>query len=140
MSGHLLDTNVISELLTPRPADQVISRLNRLADIYLSSIVIEEIAYGVELTPPGRRRDQIAAFLSGIRETFAGRILPVREAEAIAAAQIEYKRKSAGRRVELADALIGGTALEHDLVIVTRNVKDYDGVGLKILNPWDDEI
>ena len=78
MSGYLLDTNVVSELTKDSPNPAVENYLNSQDDPWLSAIVIQELELGVQLLPEGRRRNRLRAWLSGLLDTFDGRILPVR--------------------------------------------------------------
>ncbi len=137
MSGYLLDTNVISELTKDSPNPAVIDLLTTRDDLWLSAIVIEELELGVLLLPQGGRRDGLRQWLSLIIADFEGRISPVgiREAEWAAAFQARVRRS--GGELELGDALIAGTAMANDMAIVTRNVRDFDGLDVDIVNPWE---
>ena len=137
MSGYLLDTNVISELTKDNPNPAVIDLLSTRDDLWLSAIVVEELELGVRLLPQGGRRDGLRQWLSLIIADFEGRISPVgiREAEWAAAFQVQVHRS--GGELELGDALIAGTAMANDMAIVTRNVRDFDGLDVDIVNPWE---
>ncbi len=137
MSGYLLDTNVISELTKDNPNPAVIDLLSTQDDLWLSAIVVEELELGVRLLPQGGRRDGLRQWLSLIIADFEGRISPVgiREAEWAAAFQARVRRS--GGELELGDALIAGTAMANDMAIITRNVRDFDGLDVDIVNPWE---
>lgn len=135
----LLDTNVISELMRPAPNERVAEWLKSLGPTSLctSAITISEIVYGLERLPDGQRRqslwDRFQAFIgpdSGLP------ILPLDEAGAIFAGQFRYKREAAGSHAHTADMMIAGIASANDAALATRNVKDFAGLGLEIINPW----
>ncbi|MBX4869954.1 type II toxin-antitoxin system VapC family toxin [Rhizobium bangladeshense] len=137
--SYLLDTNVISELrkIGDGKADrEVVAWINtaNASDFYLSAITILELERGVLAV---QRRDaaqgsRLRKWLDDhVRPQFAGRILPIDEAIATRCAHLHIP----DRRNE-ADALIAATALVHNLTVVTRNVRDFDGTGVVIVDPW----
>lgn len=136
MSGVLFDANVISELVAAQPNARVVAAVAAVDDPYLSAITLHELVYGIERLPQGRRRTELTAFLERTVEEFGERLLPVSEAVASAAARMRAIREKAGRPIHLGDALIAGTAAAHDLEIMTRNVGDFEGVGVAVRNPW----
>lgn len=137
MSGFLLDTNVISELTKDAPHSRVTLFLADVENLWLSAIVLHELDFGVELLPPGRRRERIRAALSAFVSEYADRVLPVGWPEAARAAALRARAHRAGRVLDMGDALIAGTAMSHDLSIATRNVRDFDGLDIDVVNPWD---
>ena len=136
MKGILLDTNVISELTRDEPDARVISFLNRHRELWVSSIVLHELEFGLRLLPAGRRREGLQAVVAKFVAEYADRILPLNRREAEAAADLRVQAQRAGRVLHLADALIAGTAKAHDLAIATRNVTDFDGLDVEVTNPW----
>lgn len=136
----LLDTNVVSELMRTRPHERVQAFLSaqRLETLFLPSLVVAEIRYGLARLPEGARRaglhDLFERFLA---EGFLDRILPFDEGCAARYARARATREAAGRPAALADALIAGTALAHGATLATRNVPDFEGYGLSLVNPWD---
>ena len=136
MSGYLLDTNVVSELSKPTPYTGTVRFLDAEDDLWLSVIVLEELELGIRLLPEGRRRDELRAWLTQLAADFAARVLPIERREAEQAAALQARAHRGGRGLQLADALIAGTAMTHDLAIVTRNVRDFDGLGIDVVNPW----
>ena len=110
MSRHLLDTNVISELTRHSPAPQFVSFLSEQDDLWLSSLVVHELEYGLRLLPEGRRRSRLSELQSGILAAYEDRILPLDAKGAEWAAHFRAEARLIGRPLDLGDALIAGTA------------------------------
>ena len=136
MKGFLLDTNVVSEPTRDAPDPRVVAFLSRHDELWLSAIVLHELEFGLGLLPPGRRRDGIDAALSAFVALYEDRILPLGRAEASHAAALRARARRSGRVLDLGDALIAGTASAHDLAVATRNVRDFEGLGLDLVDPW----
>lgn len=136
MTGVLLDTNVIAETTLSAPDPRVLAYLANEPDLWLSTVVIHELQLGIELRPAGRRRDQASDLIKALVAT-TRRIVPVGLAEAEHAAELRARARRGGRTLHLADALIAATAALRRLTLVTRNVRDFDGLGLHIANPWE---
>ena len=137
MNGFLVDTNVVSELTRDVPDARVLAFLVDHDDLWLSAIVLHELDFGIGLLPPNRRRDSIGAILSEFVTEYGDRILPVGYSEAAQAAKFRAQMHSSGRILDLGDALIAGTAKTNALAIATRNVRDFENLGLEVVNPWD---
>ncbi len=137
MKGILLDTNVISELTRDEPDARVISFLNRHRALWVSSIVLHELEFGLRLLPAGRRREGLQAVVARFVAEYADRILPLARREAEAAAELRVHAQRSGRVLHLGDALIAGTAKAHGLALATRNVTDFDGLEVDVINPWE---
>lgn len=138
MSGTLLDTNVISELTRDKPDARVIGFLSRHRELWVSSIVLHELEFGLRLLPPGSRREGLRSVVSKFVTEQADRILPLDRSAAVAAAEFRVRAQRSGRVLHLGDALIAGTAKAHDMTLATRNVTDFDGLDLDVTNPWKD--
>ena len=136
MSGFLLDSNVVSEVIKPEPESRVVSFLAAEPELWLSVLVVHEAHYGLNLLPPGRRRESLQSALSAVISEFEDRILPVNQPAAVHAARLRVNARGSGRVLNLVDALIAGTAMAHDLIVATRNVRDFEGLGLEVFNPW----
>lgn len=141
MSGFLLDTNVVSELVKPRPEPKVTSWLQEMDEnlLHLSVLTLGEIRKGVAALSSASRRVAIEAWLEkDLRNRFAGRILPISEEIAerwgVLAGQAHSKKLS----VPVIDGLLAATALKHNLTLVTRNTRDVVTTGVGLFNPWDD--
>ena len=137
MSGYLLDTNVVSEVVKSDPEPRVVSFLLDESDLRLSTIVLHELTFGLGLLPDGRRRDLLGHALASFIAGYADMVLPVDRSAADHAANLRVQAHRAGRVLTLTDALIAGTALANNLAIATRNVEDFRGLDAPIFNPWD---
>lgn len=137
MNGFLLDTNVISELTKDAPHPRVTTFLAVQQELWLSAIVLHELDFGIDLLPPGRRRDSISSALAGFMVEYADRVLPVGHPEAAQATALRARAHRSGQVLDLGDALIGGTAMANRLSVATRNVGDFANLGLEVVNPWE---
>ena len=137
MNGFLLDTNVVSELTKATPDSRVVAFLATQDDLWLPTIVLHELEFGLNLLPPGRRRNRIRAALSALLMEYGDRVLPLDRPEAEQAATLRAQARRSGRVLHLADALIAGTAKVHDLAVATRNVADFEGLSVTVINPWE---
>ena len=136
----LLDTNVLSELLRAEPYDRVIGWFaqQHAEALFASAITQAEMLYGAALLPRGRRRTQLEQQLQAMfDEDFDRRVLPFDGQAAVAYAALVAARRSAGRPISQFDAQIAAIALTHRATLVTRNVEDFDGCGLTVVNPWN---
>ena len=136
MSGYLIDTNVVSELTKVSPDPGVVTFLSEQDDLWLSSVVLHELKFGLLSLPEGRRRGDLQQVLSDFTAEFDDRILPLERVEAEWAARLRAEAHLSGRVLHLGDALIAGTAKAHGLSVATRNVKDFDGLDVNVANPW----
>ena len=135
----LLDTNVVSELIRPTPDPRVETWLSRqvASSIFLSVISEAELRYGVALLPMGRRRDRLTVEIENmLEEDFAGRLLPFDREAARAYAEVGAARRAAGLPIHHADCQIAAIARSRNAGIATRNVKDFEGCGIDVINPW----
>ena len=140
MKGFLLDTNIPSEMTRPRPQPSVTGWLDDADDdqLYFSVVSLGEVLKGVTILPDGKRRSELQHWLDEtLRPWFQGRILPVSEPIAERWGVLAGECQLKGRPLKVADGFIAATALEYDLTIVTRNVKDFGGLGVVLFNPWD---
>jgi predicted nucleic acid-binding protein len=140
LSGFLLDTNIPSEMTKPRPSPQLEQWLTDVDDdqLFMSVISLSEIIRGVTRQSDVRRRAQLQQWLDEtLRPWFERRILPVTQPIAERLGRLAGERDSKGKTLPFGDGLIAATALEHDLTLVTRNVRDFADLGLSVINPWD---
>ena len=129
----------IDELTRPQSDPRVEKWLDDADDelLYLSVVSLGEILKGVTILPPGKRRKELEQWIDAVlRPWFDGRILPVTEGIAERWGILAGECQTKGRGLAVADGLIAATALEHDLTVVTRNVRDFDGLGVDVFNPW----
>jgi predicted nucleic acid-binding protein len=135
LKGYLLDTNVLSELLKKRPSSAVLERVGGIPreNLTTSSICITELRFGAARRPQG---DALWTRIAG--EVLPGiQILPLAQEEAERAGDLMAILESRGRMIGIEDILIGATALVHNLVVATRNVRHFDRIdGLTIENWW----
>ena len=135
----VLDTNVVSDLMLPRPTASVIEWVAEQAasSLYLSTISEAELRYGVEILPTGQRRERLLAEIEGmLLEDFAGRILPFDSDAARAYALIAATRRAAGRPINHADCQIAAIACSHRASVATRDMRGFEGCGIEVINPW----
>lgn len=135
----LLDTNVVSEIMKPRPHPGVAAFIDGqpIERLFVPSLVMAELRHGIARLPQGRRRDTIEGdFATFSRVGFASRVLAFDDRCASGYALARSRREQAGRPVALLDALIGGMALAHGATLATRNTADFDGYGLALIDPW----
>ncbi len=140
MNGFLLDTNVPSETVLPKPEPKVLAWIDaqRLDTLFLSAVSFGEFIKGIELQPPSKRRTELETWVAlDVERLFFGRILPVTRNIAARWGVLTAARRRLGNPLNVPDGLIAATALEHNLTLVTRNVKDFQDLGLTILNPWE---
>ena len=134
--SYLIDTCTLSELVRPTPAPSVVAWFEAVASeaLYVSALTLGEIRKGVEKLPAGRRREQIGSWLEiELPNWFDGRVLSVD-----AAVADEWGRLAARhpRALPAIGSLLAATALRHRLAIVTRNVADFAGIGVRVIDPW----
>jgi len=136
---YLLDTNVLSESTKPHPDENVLNWLESVDEdrLFLSVITLSEIQRGIFLLDPGKKRDALLAWFNhDLLLRFEGRILPVNPGVALKWGIIMGEVKRAGRAMSSLDGLIAATALQEDAVLVTRNLKDFAPLGMRLLNPF----
>lgn len=135
----ILDTNVVSELTRPLPEPRVLAWLEVLArdQVFTTAVSRGEMLYGIRILPAGRRREQLLEQVEAIFSIdMVGQVLPYDEAAADACARIMAQRRTLGRPVQLADAMIAGIAHSRGATLATRNLRDFAGCGLTLIDPW----
>ncbi|MBP1841925.1 putative nucleic acid-binding protein [Rhizobium petrolearium] len=135
----VLDTNVISELEGRKHSGHLLGWLNRFQrqELFLTTVSVAEIRYGLSLLPDGNRRDGITASYSRIEEGFVGRILAFSLDAARRYGELKAHRQKIGRPMETKDAMIAAICLSHGATLATRNVKDFEGLDLGLVNPFE---
>jgi predicted nucleic acid-binding protein len=138
MSGFLIDTNVISEVARPKPDKGVLAFLANQPSPHISVITIHELVYGIERLEAGSRRQRtLQGLIDEFLATFSENILSTTEPIARAAGTLRSKAQKEGHTAGLADALIAATALVHGLTVATRNVGDFEKLGVPSHDPWE---
>ena len=139
MSGFLLDTNCISEIVRARPEPRVREWMDSADEslLFLSVLTLGEIRKGIAGLGQSRRRTSLESWLElELRSRFAGRILSVNDAVADRWGMLAAEAKRKGTSLSAIDGLLAATALQHNLTIVSRNVDDFGNTAVPILNPW----
>ena len=141
MTGFLLDTNVLSEFNRRGQPNSRVRQWISTTDpdqLFVSIITFGEIRFGIELLPTSKRRAELEQWLQNdLHLWFVGRLLAIDESIVNRWAPLMAARKLQGKPLDILDGLLAATALHHNLVLATRNVKDFDELGVGILNPWD---
>lgn len=140
MSGFLLNTNVVSELIKANPEPRVVSWINGTDEslLYLSVLTIGEIRKGINSLPRGHRRALLESWIGNdLALRFAQRILPIDFEIAERWGLLSAQAKATGVALPVIDGLIAATAMHHNLTFVTRNTKDVRVVGVNLFNPWE---
>jgi tRNA(fMet)-specific endonuclease VapC len=136
---YLLDTCVLSELVTKQPAPKVVEFVDSLDpdDVYLSIITIGEIVKGIEKLPNSRRKQELHAWLKeDLLARFQGKIIPIDEDVIVEWGILTARIEAAGKPMPAIDSLIAATAQANRLALVTRNVDDFSASGVELVNPW----
>ncbi|MXW16620.1 MAG: type II toxin-antitoxin system VapC family toxin [Gemmatimonadetes bacterium] len=135
----VIDTNIASELMRPQPTAAVAAWIAErdAQDMYLTAVSEAELLYGVAIMPHGKRRSALeAAMTRWLDRGFRERILPFDSAAARVDAEIAAGRRRAGRPIGEADCQIAAISRLRGAVLVTRNVRDFEGTGLNVIDPW----
>lgn len=137
----LLDTNVISEAMKPTPDDTVRAWLDEQAaeTLYLSSVTIAELLFGIGALPAGKRKDRLTEALDGVMELFADRVLPFDVAAARRYADLAVKARAAGKGFPTPDGYIAAIAASRGFTVATRDTSAFDAAGVAVINPWNVE-
>ena len=137
--SYLLDTNVVSEWVKPRPNPAVVSWLADVDEdrVFLSVVSLAEIRGGVEQMPAGARRARLTSWLvEELPLRFEGRVLDVDRAVADRWGVLTARSRKLGTNLSSMDAFMAATADVHALTLVTRNVGDFARLGVRLLDPW----
>ena len=136
----LLDTNIISETVRPRPDSGVITWMERQPpeELFLSAMTIGELMRGACKVKEKARREKLTTWIEDdLSQQFEGRLLPFNDTSGKIWGQLMGNGDRAGKTPSAFDAQIAAIAIDRGLVLVTRNVSDFDRFELEILNPWD---
>ena len=134
----LLDTNVISEAMKPQPHPSVRDWLDaQVAEtLYLSSVTLAELLFGIGALPAGKRKDNLVAALDGVVDLFGPRILPFDTNAARRYADLAVKARSAGKGFPTPDGYIAAIAATHGFAVASRDTSAFHAAGLAVIDPW----
>ena len=136
----LLDTNVLSELRRPKPEPRVVEFVSTqsLDELYVSTVTLAEIRFGIELIAERVRRAELNEWLTlKVRPMFDSRVLPITEDIMLTWRLLVEEGRKTGHTFSQPDLIIAATALQHGLTVVTRDQSDYQKARVPVFNPWD---
>jgi predicted nucleic acid-binding protein len=135
----LLDTNVVSEAIKPESHPTVRAWLDAQSaeTLFLPSITIAELLFGIGALPDGRRKSMLAARIDGLLEAFNGRILPFDTQAAQHYADLAVKARAGGRGFPTPDGYIAAIAAAHGFAVASRDTSAFNAAGLTVINPWE---
>lgn len=138
----LLDTNVVSEAIKPTPHPSVRAWLDAQAaeTLFLSSVTVAEMAFGIGALPAGRRRQALAAALEGVLALFAGRVLAFDEAAALRYGELAVRARAAGKGFPTPDGYIAAIAAARGFMVASRDGSAFAAAGVAVIDPWRAEI
>lgn len=136
MTRMLLDTNVVSELVRPKPEPRVLAFVRSQTDPLISALTIHEIVFGAERASDPTRRAKLIAWVAAIRNRFAGRIVDIDANVAEQAGRVRATAAAQGANTDPIDALIAACAIARDATVATRNVRDFAPLGVSLVDPW----
>jgi predicted nucleic acid-binding protein len=137
----VLDTNVVSELMRAEPTPTVLRWVDAqdAGQLWLTSVTVQELVYGIERLPVGKRQRELNAHLiEMLDDDFAGQVAPYDGEAAAITGRLLARCEREGRTMPLADAQIAAICLAHHATLVTRNIQDFEAAGITLINPWDE--
>jgi len=136
----VVDTNVTSELMRPSPSTTVTAwvRARTATELYTTSITLAEVLYGIERLPGGRRKDVLKTTATDVFSAFADQLLAFDATAAVEYAGLVDSRERAGAPIDGFDAQIAAICRVHGATLATRNVQDFQDVGIEVVDPWCD--
>jgi len=134
----LLDTNVVSEAIKPEPHPSVLAWLDAQAaeTLFISSITVAELLFGIGALPDGRRKDMLAARIDGLLDQFVDRILHFDTLAAQRYADLAVKARAAGKGLPTPDGYIAAIAAAHGFAVASRDTSPFTSAGLTVIDPW----
>ena len=136
----VLDTNVVSEAMKPEPHPTVRAWLNAQAaeTLYLSSVTLAELLFGIAALPAGKRKDMLSDTLDGLMELFENRVLSFDPTAARQYAELAVTAKTAGRGFPVPDGYIAAIAASQGFKVASRDMAPFEAAGIDVINPWED--
>ena len=134
----VLDTNVVSEAMKPEPHPAVRAWLNDQAaeTLYLSSVTLAELLFGIAALPAGKRKNMLAQALDGLMGLFRDRVLPFDTDAARRYAELAVTAKTGGRGFPTPDGYIAAIAASRGYIVASRDTVPYEAAGVSVINPW----
>lgn len=134
----VLDTNVVSEAMKPEPHPAVLAWLNAQAveTLYLSSVTLAELLFGIRALPSGKRQDMLAQALDGLMRLFRDRVLPFDADAARRYADLAVTARAAGRGFPTPDGYIAAIAASRGFIVASRDTAPFAAAGVPVINPW----
>ena len=134
----VLDTNVVSEAMKPEPHQAVRAWLNDQAaeTLYLSSVTLAELLFGIAALPVGKRRDMLAQALDGLMGLFRDRVLPFDTDAARRYAELAVMAQTSGRGFPTPDGYIAAIAASRGFIVASRDTAPFEAAGVPVINPW----
>lgn len=135
----VLDTNVISEAMRAEPHPTVLAWLNKqsAATLYLTSVTLAELLFGIGTVPAGKRRDRLATALDGLLALFKNRVLSFDADAAGRYAELAVAARLAGHGFPLPDGYIAAIAVSRGFVVASRDTAPFEAAGIAVINPWE---
>lgn len=137
----VLDTNVISEAMKPGPNPSVLAWLNeQVAEtLYISSVTLAELLFGIASLPAGKRKDMLAEILDGLMSLFKDRVLPFDMEAARFYAELAVTAKAGGRGFPTPDGYIAAIAASRGFRVASRDTAPFEAAGVSVINPWESQ-
>jgi toxin FitB len=134
----VLDTNVVSEAMKPEPHPAVLAWLNDQAaeTLYLSSVTLAELLFGIRALPAGKRKNMLAHALDGLTALFKNRVLPFDADAARHYAELAMAARTAGKGFPTPDGYIAAIAVSRGFIVASRDIAPYGAAGVSVVNPW----
>lgn len=135
----IVDTNVVSEVMRGDPSGVIGTWLghSRNDPLTIAAVSVQEISYGLARLPEGRRRETMTTLWDELRHSLAVQVIELDSGTALLAGEVMAHRERQGHAIGIPDAQIAATCLVHKQSLVTRNVRDFAGLGIDIVNPWE---
>ncbi|ANE54670.1 type II toxin-antitoxin system VapC family toxin [Methylomonas sp. DH-1] len=135
----VLDTNVISEAMRPEPHPAVLAWLNeQVAEtLYLSTVTLAELLFGIAALPAGKRKDMLTKILEGLLQLFGDRVLPFDTDAARQYAELAITARTGGRGFPTPDGYIAAIAASRGFAVASRDTAPYKAAGVSVINPWE---
>jgi toxin FitB len=138
--NYLLDTCVLSEFTRRKPEEKVIRWIDSIAEdqLFISVITIGEVQRGIERLPESGRKTELLVWMNtGLSERFAGRMIPLAAETMFLWGSLTARLEKLGQPLPVMDSLIAASALQHSLILATRNLADFVNCGVALINPWE---